>query len=89
MAYERNTFVNVEFKNDLDLLDWLEEKVEAEKEKTGLNIDRSKFIRRMVRREMRRDQRRLNGTSNSTTSAITPTITEIPAHFVGKKEATR
>lgn len=63
MADERNTFVNVDFKNDLDLLDWLEEKVKTEKERTGLTIDRSKYIRRMARREMRRELRRATTTS--------------------------
>jgi hypothetical protein len=53
MAETRNTFVNVDFKNDLELLDWLEEAV-----KNTPDTDRSKFIRRLVRREMRRDLRR-------------------------------
>ena len=64
MAEDRNTFVNVDFKNDLDLLDWLEEKVKTEKERTGLTIDRSKYIRRMARREMRRELRRANSSQS-------------------------
>jgi len=53
MAETRNTFVNVDFKNDLEILDWLEEAV-----KKTPDMDRSKFMRRLVRREMRRDLRR-------------------------------
>jgi len=53
MAETRNTFVNVDFKNDLEMLDWLEEAV-----KNTPDMDRSKFIRRLVRREMKRDLRR-------------------------------
>lgn len=53
MANNRNTFVNVEFKNHLELLDHIDEMVE-----TTPDLDKSRYIRRLVRRDMLAIRRR-------------------------------
>lgn len=48
MLEKKNPFVNVDFSKDLELLDALDQMVEAD------DLDRSKFIRKLIRQENQR-----------------------------------
>lgn len=50
MAENKNTFVNVDFSKDLELLKTLDEMVQED------DLDRSKFIRKLIRQEQGRRQ---------------------------------